>query len=518
MVILLLFLGWDEGVAQPTVDVAPTTATCGNNNGKLAIVMSNDNNTPFVVTITGGTPAVTVTVNTSTSTNIDSAYFSNLYGGSYAITVTDNAGNTTGTPGFVSDIPGPSNVILDPETPASCLNNDGVVAITVSGGTVPFTFTSNGSTVGTTSGPTGTASGLPSGPVTIVVRDGNGCLVPPQTVTIPLNDNLTLQMGTGVTICQGTSTPISITSNATSFSWSPASGLSSTTVEDPTASPSVSTTYTVSAALGICPATGTFTVAVLPAPVADAGAPDTICSGKAVYLQGSGGVQYFWTPTAGLSNPRIADPLVIDPLFTTTYSLSVVDGNGCKSLEASTMTLTVLPPYRVFAGNDTSVMVGQTVPLNAVDVQGVGFDQYAWSPVAGLSNPSIADPTASFTATGIYTYVVTATAPNGCEGSASITITVYALADIFVPNAFTPNNDGHNDVLRAIPVSIRDFKYLTVFNRWGQQVFMTTNPGTGWDGTFNGHELPADTYVWMTGGVDYTGRVVERKGTVILIR
>jgi gliding motility-associated-like protein len=270
--------------------------------------------------------------------------------------------------------------------------------------------------------------------------------------------------------------------------------------------------------LGICNATNTVNITVEPAPIADAGTSDTTCFGKAVTLQGSGGVQYTWTPATGLSNPRIADPVVTDPNATITYTLNVVDANGCRNIKPSAVTVTVLPPYPVFAGNDTSVTLGQTVQLNAVDVQGVGFDQYTWSPASGLSNPSIADPVASFSEVGTYTYVVNASAPNSCGGIDSITIKVYAVADIFVPNAFTPNNDGHNDLFRAVPVSIRVFKYLSVFNRFGQRVFTTTNAGVGWDGTLNGQEMPAGTYVWMAGGVDDSGRVVERKGTVILIR
>jgi gliding motility-associated-like protein len=91
-------------------------------------------------------------------------------------------------------------------------------------------------------------------------------------------------------------------------------------------------------------------------------------------------------------------------------------------------------------------------------------------------------------------------------------------ADIFVPNAFTPNNDGHNDLLRAIPIGITQFKYFTVYNRWGQPVFTTTNASVGWDGTLSGNILPPGTFVWVAAGVDYTGRLVQRKGVVILIR
>jgi gliding motility-associated-like protein len=519
--IFFLLAGMTVGYGQP-LGVATNTevGTCGNSNGILTVTVSGGTS-PYQVTVTGGPTAVApFTLTLPASATSVSKTLPGLAAGFYTVSVTDAANATYVTTPEITNLLGPSNAVLDEATPASCLNNDGVVGVTVVGGTAPYTFLYNGATVGTTTGASayGTASGLPSGnPLTITVQDANGCTLPEQ-VTVDLDNNLTLLMDNDATLCEGTSRQITVTSNATSFAWSPALGLSSATVEDPVASPTTTTAYTLTVGLGICTGQGSLNIVVLPAPVADAGGPDSTCYGKDINLQGSGGVQYMWTPAAGLSNPTIPDPIVIDPKVSVVYSLVVTDANGCKNLKPSTVNVYVRPPYPVFAGDDTSVMVGQSVPLAAVDVQGVGFNQYVWTPSVGLSNGTISDPTASFSEIGTYTYVVSATAPDGCGGSDSITIKVYALADIFVPSAFTPNNDGHNDLLRAIPVSIRDFKYLTIFNRWGQQVFTTTNAGIGWDGSFNGQEMPTGTYVWMVGGVDYSGRVVEKRGTVILIR
>ncbi len=493
--------------------------TCGNTNDVLLIVDSGGVS-PYQVTVTGPGYANAFTLTLPPGATSVSKMLTGLPLGAYNVSVTDAASMTTVKFPSITSVPGPSNANLDEATPASCLNNDGVVGVTVVGGTPPYTFLYNGATVGTTTGASayGTATGLPSGnPLAITVQDANGCTLP-ETVTVDLNNNLTLLMDNDATLCEGTSRQITVNSNATSFAWSPALGLSSATVEDPVASPTTTTAYTLTVGLGICTGQGPLNIVVLPAPVADAGGPDSTCYGKDINLQGSGGVQYMWTPATGLSNPTIADPIVIDPKVSVVYSLVVTDANGCKNLKPSTVNVYVRPPYQVFAGDDTSVMVGQSVPLAALDVQGVGFNQYVWTPAVGLSNATISDPTASFSEIGTYTYVVNATAPDGCGGSDSITIKVYALADIFVPSAFTPNNDGHNDLLRAIPVSIRDFKYLTIFNRWGQQVFTTTNAGIGWDGSYNGQEMPTGTYVWIVGGVDYSGRVVEKRGTVILIR
>jgi len=154
--------------------------------------------------------------------------------------------------------------------------------------------------------------------------------------------------------------------------------------------------------------------------------------------------------------------------------------------------------------------------LHAVDVNGVGFSSYQWSPPSGLSDPSVQDPVAQITVNIIYS--VTATTAEGCAGTGSVVIVVVPGADIIVPNAFTPNGDGRNDLLKVDALGIRDFKYFKVFNRWGQEVFSTANTGIGWDGMVGGQLSPMGTYVWVAFGIDEQGRAVQRKGTVILIR
>jgi gliding motility-associated-like protein len=176
----------------------------------------------------------------------------------------------------------------------------------------------------------------------------------------------------------------------------------------------------------------------------------------------------------------------------------------------------VTPPAVVFAGDDTTILIGQTLPLDAVDVNNVGFTSYQWSPAIGLDNPGIQDPLA--TITGDITYLVTAMTAQGCVGTDSITIKAVTMSDIIVPNAFTPIGDGRNDVLKPHAIGIRDFKYFAVYNRWGQRMFYSTNEGAGWDGTVGGQAQPMGTYVWMVMGLDFGGREVERRGSVILVR
>lgn len=145
-----------------------------------------------------------------------------------------------------------------------------------------------------------------------------------------------------------------------------------------------------------------------------------------------------------------------------------------------------------------------------------GFINYTWSPASGLNNPNIKDPIAYITQD--IAYCVTASTAIGCEGTDSVSIHVFKASDLLVPNAFTPNGDGHNDVLRITPIGVREFKYFAVYDRWGRRVFYTMSPGAGWDGTINGNRQDTGTYVWIAAGTDYKGNRIERKGTVIVIR
>lgn len=163
------------------------------------------------------------------------------------------------------------------------------------------------------------------------------------------------------------------------------------------------------------------------------------------------------------------------------------------------------------AGVDVVAAEGQPVQMQA----GGGI-LYQWTPTTGLSNPTIANPIATLGQTT--TYTVTAYTAQGCSSSDQVTVFVYKGPDIYVPNAFSPNGDGRNDVFRAIPVGITQFESLSVFNRYGQKIFFTSNASFGWDGTWQNKKQGQGTYVWMVSGIDFRGQQIFKKGTVLLIR
>jgi gliding motility-associated-like protein len=516
-IVLLLVLKAGVGYGQPFLisQVSVTNGSCGLNNGAINVVATITGlgtvYPPLIYSITSplGVP-------TSNATGI----FTGLGGGTYAITVLDQMGQAQYNTATIY-VSSPPTIVSGPNNPTAglCASNIGTLEVSYTGGgqtPISYALDEETGTYGQSGATTASFTGLAAGAHTVYAQDAYHCITP-LTIIVPLSIDLYLTMPKDTTICQGTNGLLRPQSNATSFAWTPVAGLSNTTILDPVASPATTTTYKLVDTLGVCADSGTVTVNVLPAPIASAVSPVGTCYGKSVELQGSGGASYQWSPSTYLSNPEQQNPIMVNPHSSVTYKLTVVGANGCTALSPATVVVNVVPPLKVFAGDDTSVVVGQTVPLNAIDVNGVGFSQYAWTPASGLSNASVADPTA--VVSGSITYTVTATAPDGCQGVDSMTIKAFtSQADIYVPNAFTPNNDGHNDLLRAIPIGITQFKYFTVYNRWGQPVFTTTNASVGWDGTLSGNTLPPGTFVWVAAGVDYTGRLVQRKGVVILIR
>jgi gliding motility-associated-like protein len=257
-------------------------------------------------------------------------------------------------------------------------------------------------------------------------------------------------------------------------------------------------------------------VYVSPVPIANAGADITSCFGTNPRLNGNGGNFYQWSSSTYLSNPSVPNPTILSPPpGVLKYVLNVTNKGGCKSLTSDTVVVTILPPVKIFAGNDTAVPINQPLQLNTINTGNNGALTYSWSPSFGLNNSSIKDPVA-LPARDI-TYTVTARTIEGCEGKDDISIKVFSHADIYVPTAFTPDKNGTNDVFRPILKGVV-LKFFSVYNRFGQLVFSTTKEGDGWDGTINGQSQGSGAFVWFAEAVDYKGNHLSRKGMVVLLR
>ena len=257
-----------------------------------------------------------------------------------------------------------------------------------------------------------------------------------------------------------------------------------------------------------CSSDTTIDVLVRPLVVAEILPGDTICEGEAWSLLAAGGLSYAWTPPEGLSDPMSFNPIA-NPITTTTYSVVVSDGCSADTAEA---TVWVLPaPNVVLLPGDTSILNGETVQLLASG--GVG---YTWFPPDSLTDPNSPSPVANPALPTEYTVQVLGA--NGCATLASVFINVRPRCNGFImPNAFTPDGDGRNDVFRAKRLGDDVLLNLSVFDRWGQRMFQSTEDGTGWDGTVRGKPQEMGTYLYVLRSQCAAG-TDQIAGTVTLIR
>lgn len=163
------------------------------------------------------------------------------------------------------------------------------------------------------------------------------------------------------------------------------------------------------------------------------------------------------------------------------------------------------------AGNDTVVL-----PNSLFQLHGSGGVSYTWSPTTGLSNPDISNPTGSINES--QTYLLNVATAEGCNDTASVTVTIFKGSAIYVPTAFTPNGDGLNDIISPYLIGIKTLYYFTIYNRWGRQVFSTNEMNKGWDGNLRGQPSNPGVYAWMLEAVDEIGKVYKLRGSFVLIR
>ncbi len=346
------------------------------------------------------------------------------------------------------------------------------------------------------------------------LTDAFGCTAD-KAITVNVKSFVTLFGGNDTTICRNDSVLLQLTSDALYYQWTetPAGNtLNNPTIKNPTATPVVATTYHVVGSIGKCIAEDDITVVPVPYPAANAGPDQTICFGQSAQLNASGGSIYSWSPAAFLTATNIPNPQSVKPSDNVRYIVTVRDVLGCPKPVKDTIILSVAKIKANAGPRDTSVVIDQPLQLNAS-----GSTNYAWTPITWLSNPLISNPVAL--PQNDIEYVVRVSNNFGCFDTDSIRVHVFKVKpDLFVPNAFTPNGDGSNDIFRPIPIGMKSLDIFRVYNRWGQMLYSGTGNGSGWDGRFAGRPQETATYVWYAEGIDYTDKKIKRKGTVILIR
>jgi gliding motility-associated-like protein len=255
--------------------------------------------------------------------------------------------------------------------------------------------------------------------------------------------------------------------------------------------------------------------------------PTTVCEGKLVTfiatpVNGGDTPSYQWQINGQNTRSDSASLIIGQPSNQDVISCTMTSDADCPSLATAGDTLlpiTVEAAPTVDTGQVFVIQLGQSRTLTP----GVSGDveTFSWTPSAGLSNSSIENPLADPTVTTLYHLQVTAA--DGCQASAIVTVKVEN-THLSLPNAFTPNGDGKNDIFYVLEAPTGDvIKHFSIFNRWGQQVFSVTDaqagdPGFGWNGYCKGTAAMAGTYVYYIELQDASGNLQSVKGTVILIR
>ena len=218
------------------------------------------------------------------------------------------------------------------------------------------------------------------------------------------------------------------------------------------------------------------------------------------------------------NNGMTSTSINVTPTTATTYTVTAINGS-CT--DDTTITVHVNPLPVAGVSNDTTIMQFQSAPLH-----GSGGTSYQWSPPTDLSCTNCPNPTA----TPMYTtnYIVTVKDANGCTSTDTVTVYVTPIecSDPYLPNAFSPNGDGANDVLKIynkVPQCIKDL-HLWIYDRYGEMIYETTDPAFEWNGVYNhgilshSSEANSEVFVYRMTVTVYPNRELKKAGNISLIR
>ncbi len=386
--------------------------------------------------------------------------------------------------------------------PSNCNLANGSATANPIGGNPSYTYNwSNGAT-------RQSASNLSVNSYTVIVTDSNGC----SQNTIVVIDSVPQPASTIISafdpLCNGDATGVATMSVSAgvapfTYQWSgnggtnlSASGLTAGTYS-----------FTLTDSVG-CQITRTVTinqpslVVLNPASTPD-NCDSTNGTASANASGGTGVLQYNWSTSETQSS--------ITGLSAGTYSVTATDDNGCT--KTATVVVIQNSGPTANAGNSINIFQGANAMLS-----GSGGGNYLWSPAYGLSCISCQSPVASPTKTTMYYLVVTDA--NGCTDMDSVIVTVEngCMDELFIPNAFSPNEDGQNELFKVISRNCIKAMKLIVYDRWGEIVFETNNINEGWDGKFKGELLDTDVFAYTLVAELLNNSHVTKKGNVSLIR
>jgi len=338
----------------------------------------------------------------------------------------------------------------------------------------------------------------------VEITTPNGCIFI-DTVHINVDAGLpSIIIEDTVNICFGDSALLSVL-NVNNATWSPSINLSDSIGLNIWTSATNDFTYFISSTNSCGSAEDSVQITVF-GYSGKAYGDTTICLNDSALIYAEDGAYYFWYPAFSLSNPD-SNYTYAFPDNSTGYKVIVENTFGCK--DTFNVQVDVMPSPYVNAGTDLWIQYGEPVHLSGQ----VQNNIFLWESSEWLSCNNCLNPQISPTENAIYILHVTDSI--GCQNSDTVEVKLEGV--IFVPNTFTPNNDGVNDVFEIKGEFIINFK-LWIYNRWGEQVYYTTNLTDYWDGTYKGLPAKIDGYVWRIEYSDYNLNEGKLKGHINLLR
>jgi len=327
-----------------------------------------------------------------------------------------------------------------------------------------------------------------------------------------------VQVSNDATICRDKSIGLQA-SGAVSYSWYPVDGLNCVNCPNPIARPFATTKYVAKGvASNGCYQFDTVTISVKQPFKINASKSDSICLGKSMQLTASGADSYTWSPAIGLNNPLSAMP-VATPSVSTTYRVIGSD-NQCFT-DTAYVRIGVGKIPSIELGADQILNTGAPFKIKPVVTNGP-IKSWSWTPATDLSCSDCAEPVAA--PGNNVTYAATAVTNYGCVAKDTISFKVFCEnSQVFVPNAFTPDGDGINDVLMVRARGISKVRYFRIFNRWGEMVyerynFQPNDQSNSWDGKFRGQEAGPAVYVYLLEVECSNGTPFTYKGNITLVK
>jgi large repetitive protein len=538
---------WGGGIAGPTQSNA--TGVCV---GTYALVVTDDNGCTINTNLVVNEPApviitsITVTdalcngscdgiavVNCPAATQFsvvpvgNPAVFgaSNTIGGlctgTYDVSVTDAAGCPASTTTTINE-PTALSMIVSPNS-TICYASDFSLFALASGGTPGYSYDWDiaSDVANQTVNPTALTS------YNVVVTDANGCTFGPMTVTTDVIPLLTATVSPDDTICAGGSSVLfASASNGLApynFYWQAPANITADTI---TVTPATPTTYTV-IAMDQCSDSVVLTVDVLfyTAPIINITVDQAAgCAPLNVVFTNSTGVisvSSLWDlGNGGTSTDNLTTSSVYNAAGCYDVNFQMTTTDGCVFDSTFNDIVCVYPdPIPDF----TWQPVGPTILLPNVDFTNLSTNavSYVWD-FAGLDTSIIMHPSYNFNdvEAGDYLICLEATSAQGCIADTCKYLTLLDEFLVYVPNTFTPDGDGTNDVFLPSVKGMEDEEYeFMIFNRWGDVIFFSNNKEIGWDGTHNNQKSKEDVYVWkIKGRIKNSGDSREMRGHITLLR